>query len=284
MRNAIGLKLSGLIFGVLLAGPVLAQQWDTRQAEIQNKDVSGGKCTAVVRVDGAVEIELYGTTARMRTLAGAPGQWQRFDCNMGMPSNPNQFVFSPQDGRGSQTLVMQPGQNRGVAVVRLEDPSGGAGDYKFDIEWQGGTDNSSSIFSGVFGGGNTQTDKNAGFGGASAGTVSASSLGWNRQINLQNSGQGYYRTFNRADSGLGAAQVSIDQNGAVRVNFSSSDRGTISLNGNVIYVNGNQVIAEVTSSGATGVMELLLDNQNRVEEIAVTGTGPDRFEARWQMR
>ncbi len=282
MRNVFGWRLAVLLGGVLLAGPALAQQWDTRQAEIQNKDFDGGKCTVVVRVDGVVEIEMYGTTARMRTLSGAPGQWQRYDCNMGMPSNPNQFVFSPQDGRGRQTLAMEPGQNQGVAVVRIEDPAGGAGDYKFDIEWHGGTDNSSSIFSGVFGG-TTQTDKNAGFRGASSG-ITASSLGWNRQINVQNNGQGFYRTFSRADSGLGAAQVSIDANGAVRVNFSSSDRGTISLTGNLIYVNGNQVVAEVTSSGATGVMELLLDSQNRVQEIAVTGTGPDRFEARWQMR
>ena len=283
MRKLFSAKFGAMLCGVLLAGPVLAQQWNTRQAEIQNKDVSGGKCTAVVQVDGAVEIELYGTTARMRTLSGAPGQWERYDCNMGLPSNPNQFVFSPQDGRGTQTLTMEPSQNRGVAVVRIADPSGGAGGYKFDIEWQGGTDNSNSIFSGIFGGG-TQTDKNAGFRGASAGMPTASALGWNRQVNVQNNGQGYYRTFSRPDSGLNAAQVSIDSNGAVQVNFSSADRGTISLNGNLVFVDGDRLGAEVTSSGASGVMELLLDSQNRVEEIAVTGTGPDRFEARWQMR
>jgi hypothetical protein len=41
------------------------------------------------------------------------------------------------DGRGRQTLIRDPRGNRGVAVVRLEDPQGGREGYTFDIEWTG---------------------------------------------------------------------------------------------------------------------------------------------------
>ena len=36
-----------------------------------------------------------------------------------------------------QTLIRDPRNNRGIAVVRLEDPKGGREGYTFDIEWRG---------------------------------------------------------------------------------------------------------------------------------------------------
>jgi len=35
-------------------------------------------------------------------------------------------------------LLQDPRNNRGVAVIRIEDPKGGAEGYTFDIEWSGG--------------------------------------------------------------------------------------------------------------------------------------------------
>jgi hypothetical protein len=52
-------------------------------------------------------------------------------------------------------MVRQPNQNRGVALVRLEDPDGGSEGYKFDLEWRGtdGNFSSGSAGNGGFGGG-----------------------------------------------------------------------------------------------------------------------------------
>jgi hypothetical protein len=57
-----------------------------------------------------------------------------------MPTNPSNFKFSGVDGRGTQTLIGDPARS-GVAVIRIDDPAGGAQGYTFDVEWQGGTTN-----------------------------------------------------------------------------------------------------------------------------------------------
>jgi hypothetical protein len=54
-----------------------------------------------------------------------------------MPANPAGFRFAGVDGRGRQTLVRAP-QGGGPAVVRIEDPQGGAEGYTFDLMWQTG--------------------------------------------------------------------------------------------------------------------------------------------------
>ena len=73
----------------------------------------------------------------MRTLSGNPAGWRRMECNQPLPQNPQGFHFSGVDGRGRQTLLRDPSSNRGVAVVRIEDPQGGHEGYTFDIEWRG---------------------------------------------------------------------------------------------------------------------------------------------------
>jgi hypothetical protein len=49
------------------------------------------------------------------------------------------FRFYGVDGRGRQQLVATPRGNRGVAVVRIDDPHGGREGYTFDVTWKGGT-------------------------------------------------------------------------------------------------------------------------------------------------
>jgi len=100
-------------------------------------DRDRGKCTIEVVVDITAEVEVRGDTATLRTIAGQPAQWRRFQCNSVMPPDPVNFRFSGIDGRGRQNLVRQPGRGAG-AVVRLEDPQGGSEGYTFDIEWGGG--------------------------------------------------------------------------------------------------------------------------------------------------
>lgn len=111
-----------------------------RQASIRGGGSgNGGTCTIEVSVDGVAEIEIRGDRGNIRTLAGQPAQWRRFECSERMPSNPANFRFSGVDGRGRQQLVREP-QNGGATVVRIEDPSGGSEGYTFRLEWQGGSD------------------------------------------------------------------------------------------------------------------------------------------------
>jgi hypothetical protein len=48
------------------------------------------------------------------------------------------FSLQGIDGRGRQQLVRDPRNNRGTAVVRIEDPKGASGGYTGDIMWWGG--------------------------------------------------------------------------------------------------------------------------------------------------
>ena len=119
-----------------IGASLYGQQADQRRASIRGGGGDRGKCTIEVVVDGAAEVDIRGDNASLRTLAGQPAQWRRFECNGPMPNNPGDFRFSGVDGRGRQTLVRDP-RNGGVAVVRIEDPQGGSEGYTFDIEWGG---------------------------------------------------------------------------------------------------------------------------------------------------
>ncbi len=134
LKNKIALVC--LAGGLMLAGPVFAQQVATFRAQIRGGG-DHGKCTIEVDVDGVAEIEIQGDQGRMRTLSGNPAGWRRMECNEPLPPNPPGFRFSGVDGRGRQTLLRDPSSNRGVAVVRIEDPQGGHEGYTFDIEWGG---------------------------------------------------------------------------------------------------------------------------------------------------
>jgi len=101
---------------------------------------SGGwdKCTIEVVVDGTADVEIRGDRAVLRTLAGQPATWRRFECSGPLTAYPEEFKFTGVDGRGNQRLVQDPRNGRGTAIVRIEDPRGGSEGYTFDIEWRGG--------------------------------------------------------------------------------------------------------------------------------------------------
>jgi hypothetical protein len=120
-----------------IAAPVSAQSYQ-RRAMVTGRDNSGGgKCTIEVVVDGVAEVEVRGDNATLRNVSGQPPQWRRFECSGVLPANPANFRFEGVDGRGRQELVRDP-RNGGSVVVRIEDPEGGAGEYKFDLTWGGG--------------------------------------------------------------------------------------------------------------------------------------------------
>ena len=109
----------------------------TREARITGSRGTSGKCTIEVRVDMVAEVDISGSSGRLRTLAGQPATWNRMECTDPLPRNMADFRFSGVDGRGQQRLVQDPRSNNGVAVIHIEDPQGGAEGYTFDIEWNG---------------------------------------------------------------------------------------------------------------------------------------------------
>jgi hypothetical protein len=133
-------------FIAALSAGTAAAQTERRMATVAG-GMSGdeGKCTIEVRVDGAAEVELRGEQGILRTLSGRPARWVRFECNGRMPLNPADFRYEGVDGRGRQELVRDPRNNRGVAVIAINDPSGGDEGYTFDVHWRGGAAYSSNV-------------------------------------------------------------------------------------------------------------------------------------------
>jgi hypothetical protein len=129
---------AGYLMVVLLPWALSANDVvETRRANMTGSRGDQGKCTIEVRVDVTAEVEIFGDTGRLRTLAGQPAQWVRLECTDRMPPNPADFRFHGIDGRGNQQLVADPRSNRGVAVVRIDDPKSGSEGYTFDLEWSG---------------------------------------------------------------------------------------------------------------------------------------------------
>jgi DUF3011 family protein len=130
----------GLELGLLLLVPARSHaQENSIRANIRGGG-GDGKCTFEVEVDDVAEVEIRGDQGFLRTISGSPARWRRLDCNQALPSAPNDFRFQGIDGRGRQDLVRDPNSNRGVAVVRIEDPQRGREGYTGDITWRGGSD------------------------------------------------------------------------------------------------------------------------------------------------
>lgn len=130
-----------LLFGSFL--PAFAQFGGfgrdvSRRATIRGGGGEWGKCTIEVEVDNVAEVAVSGDDGRIRTLAGQPSTWRRFECTSPLPARPADFRFRGIDGRGRVNLVQDPRGNRGIAVVRIEDDKGGREGYTFDLEWRGG--------------------------------------------------------------------------------------------------------------------------------------------------
>lgn len=132
----IGLTGAGCV--LLLWSSAFGAEERMMRANITGGGGDGGKCTVEVNVDGVAIVEISGDQGRLITVSGQPAEWRRMQCTGPLPRNPGDFRFSGVDGRGRQTLVSDPRNNRGVAAVRIEDPQSGREGYTFDIEWRGG--------------------------------------------------------------------------------------------------------------------------------------------------
>jgi hypothetical protein len=219
----------------------------------------------------------------MNTLTGARAQWRSMECNMGMPANPDEFKFNAVRGRGKQYIVRQPQENRGIGVIRIEDSSGGSETYRFELEWRG---SSGGVTSGGFGNGGSIFDPPRGGGNTPQPNLPPGGPGlpgWNQQVDSRGRGDGYYRSFRGSDEMLTDAVVTIDRGGRVQVELTTNRRERIVISGRLVLAERDRLVANMAGGEIQGTMELLLD-RNRVQELAMTGVGRNRFELRWQLR
>jgi hypothetical protein len=122
----------------VIAGSSSAQNLQRTASFLGGGSPDRGKCTIEVVVDTAAEVEIRGNRASLRNVAGQPPQWRRFECTGALPPNPADFRFAGIDGRGRQSLVRDPRNSGGAAVIRIEDADGGSEGYTFDILWGSG--------------------------------------------------------------------------------------------------------------------------------------------------
>ncbi len=108
-----------------------------RQATISGSQGTWGKCTIEVRVETAAEVDVYGNSGRLQTVAGPPATRTRTECTAGLPSRMSDFRFKGVDGRSNVQLAQDPRNNDGMAVTRIDDPRAGSEGYTFDTEWSG---------------------------------------------------------------------------------------------------------------------------------------------------
>jgi hypothetical protein len=240
-------------------------------ARITNTASNRGKCTIDVVVDGVAEVEIQGLRGRLRTLSGQPATWRRLECNTALPVNPIGFEFKGQEGRGRQTLLRTPDQNRGVAVIRIEDTDGGREGYKFDLEWRGDE--------GGFGRG---PGNGPGRGpDIGRGPDRGPDQGGN---SYSERGDGYFRPSRGGEQRINRADVNISRGGQIEVILGNGNRNVVRLTGRIIYTDGNRQIADLAGDSIRGTMELLVDNRGRVRELAMTGVGRNRAEVYWESR
>ena len=88
-------------------------------------------------VDDEVEIRIQGRNVDTRTLSGNGARDVRASINgRALPRRDLQIRVRERQGRGTVTVVQQPGQWNGyTAVIRVRDRQGGFGYYDFEVSW-----------------------------------------------------------------------------------------------------------------------------------------------------
>ena len=298
-----GMIMNKFALSLMFAGILCAQRvTDTKTAEIRGGG-GEGKCTIEVEVDDVAEVEISGSRAQIRTLAGGPSSIRRFECNQALPNNPNDFRFKGIDGRGRQSLMRNP--SRGPAVIRIEDSKGGREGYTFDIFWRGSSgnlgdgDNRGGVFgngngdfgngndSGVFGNGNGNRDRdnrdrdnrnrdngNGGFGNGNG--------NWNREVNYRGRGDGFLRVDRGSSEHLFNCHVTINRRGDIEVTFDTDRSNPLTLTGRVQRLDRDRIYADMNGNNIGGIMEIDTDGRNRVRSITMRQNGGrNNFELSW---
>jgi hypothetical protein len=102
-----------------------------------NYDPRDGRLRWTGAVDDEVEIRIQGRNVDTRTLSGNGTRDVRAGIEgRALPRRDLQVRVRERQGRGTVTVVQQPGQWNGyTAVIRVRDRQGGFGYYDFDVVW-----------------------------------------------------------------------------------------------------------------------------------------------------
>lgn len=89
------------------------------------------------RVDDVVEISIQGRRVDYRTRSGAQVTSVRSNVSGGgLPQRDGRVTIVNGNGRGTVQVVQQPSRLNGyAAVIRIQDPRGGAADYDLQARW-----------------------------------------------------------------------------------------------------------------------------------------------------
>ncbi|MBI4889577.1 MAG: hypothetical protein HY821_03060 [Acidobacteria bacterium] len=285
-----------VLFLALTPALLLAQNWNSGDQSIRAQIRGGGssdsgKCTGEVEVDGVAEIAIRGEEGRIRTLSGNPARWRRLECTSALPRTISEFRFKGVDGRGRQDLAQDPRSNNGMAVIRIEDPKGGADGYTFDLEWRG-----SGNFSGSGNSGWGNSNSGSGWGNSNSGSGwgnSNSGSGWGNNNNNSGWGNGWGNNFSYRGNGRGSfshsngqrqdirgAYVTMERNtGIAQVYFSTSaGPEALQFNGRILRIDRDTVTVDIQSARnrgekvtATGTIRMQISSDRRVRAITSDG-------------
>ena len=261
MKSKTHLVLTGAMALVVAAAiPALAQSQNI-QARISGGG-GNGKCTIEVVVQGTADVQIRGNQGTLRTFSGNPAQWRRLECNQPLPSNPTNFKFTGVDGHGRQGLSVDPNTNNGVAVIHIENTTGGNEGYTSDITWNGGNNSTSDVW--VPGNGNTNDNWNG--------------QSQNIRARISGGGGGGKCTFEVALSGTAEIQIQGDQGNLRTLSGSQAQWRRLDCNQVMPRQPGNLHFSGVDGHG----QQSLTQNPNTNNGVAViriqnTTGGSDGF-------
>jgi hypothetical protein len=272
--------LRGLALMIMTTATVAeAQNGSSIRANIRGGG-GEGKCTFEVVVDGAAEVQIRGDEGNLRTLSGAPARWVRLDCNQPLPANPGDFRFQGVDGRGSQRLVRDPRNNRGTAVVQIEDRQGGSEGYTGDITWRG-----------EGGGGNWDGGGGGGRRPGGGGNWGGGSGGWSGQngdtFNFRGDGNGFISRRSGPNMRVRDVNVNLARNGFIDIAFQAQDfGGQLAFSGRVTRFGRDSVDAVLNGNrGTRANATIYVDPNGTVQRIEMDGRAQgDDFRLNWRAR
>jgi hypothetical protein len=186
------------------------------------------------------------------------------------------------DGRGNQVLLRDPGSNRGVAVVRIEDRDGGREGYTFDIEWRGAGGGGFGGGGGFDRGGDRGGDRGFDRGRDDGGFRRGRDGRWDDELRFTGRGDGNFNNFRGPDERLYDCEVTVDRRGEVRVTFETARRTRLTFTGRLTRFDRDLIVADMSGMRVRGSMDIRLNGRDRVTDIAMSASGRERFELRWR--
>lgn len=90
------------------------------------------------RVDDRIFLTLRGNSLVVQTISGKNPTTYSQNVNGSLPRRDSTVTVKKIEGRGNVTVIQQPNRSNSYATtVQIDDPRGGADNYKIEIDWNG---------------------------------------------------------------------------------------------------------------------------------------------------